>query len=215
VTTLLKKQEVDHHVLKLIVGVVAIGLATITAAFSSAPIDSISASYHQGGWARDFFVGCLFAVSAFMLAYNGYSVREMIFSKIAAVAALGVALFPCGCDGHPELIPYLHYISAGVMFAVLAVFCVLFRQRAIAKGTPQGRARALIYSMCGLTIVAVILVLAGDHLAGGVIRSRFARLVFHGEGIGLTAFGISWLLASRTIPFVTASNERISLLPNT
>ena len=153
-TTLLKKQEVDHHVLKLIVGVIAIGLATITAAFSTTPIDSISASYHQGGWARDFLVGCLFAVSAFMLAYNGYSLREMVFSKIAAVAALGVALFPCGCNGHAELVPYLHYISAGVMFAVLAAFCALFRQRAMAKGTPQGRARALIYTACGLTIAA-------------------------------------------------------------
>ena len=43
------KPEIDYHVLRLIVAVIALTLASLTAFFSSAPIESISASYYEGG----------------------------------------------------------------------------------------------------------------------------------------------------------------------
>ena len=90
--------------MKLIVGVIAMSLAFLTNFFASSNILSISAAYHEGGWSQNFFVGFLFAISAFLLAYNGESRSEMILSKVAAVAALGVALFPCECDARDQVI---------------------------------------------------------------------------------------------------------------
>ena len=208
-----KPDEIDHHVLKLIVGLIALTLANLTALFSSGPIQSISASYYEGGWARDFFVGFLFAISSFLFAYNGVSSFEMLLSKIAAVAALGVALFPCRCGEHDEAIPYVHYISATVMFIVLACLCGVFFKRARSKGHREARWRCYLYAVCGITIVIVIAVLAIDHFTGEPIGSKVPGLTFYGERAGLVAFGISWLVASRVLPVITASGERISILP--
>ena len=139
-----QRTEIDHHTMKLIVGLVAISLATLTSFFADTPIQSISASYYEEGWSRNIFVGFLFAISAFLLAYNGRSSTEMVLSKVAAVAAMGVAMFPCKCGDHLEIISHVHGISAGVMFAILAVFCYKFYQRAMGKGHMQAKWRAAI-----------------------------------------------------------------------
>jgi peptidoglycan biosynthesis protein MviN/MurJ (putative lipid II flippase) len=137
----------------------------------------------------------------------------MLLSKVAALAALGVALFPCGCGTHEEIVPYVHYISAAAMFIVLACLCGIFFKRARLKGHREAKWRSYIYAVCGITIVIVIAVLAIDHFAGDPISSRIPRLTFYGERAGLVAFGISWLVASRALPFITAPRERVSVLP--
>ena len=197
------KTEIDHYTIKLIVGLIAISLAALTSVFSENAIESISASYHEGGWARDIFVGFLFAISAFLLAYNGRSTTQMRLSKVAAFAAMGIAMFPCKCEYHPEIIPYVHGISAAVMFLVLAFFCYTFYFRALEKNTIPGKWRAAVYAICGIIIVASILILAVDHLFDGAIRSRIVRLTFYGESAGLVAFGIAWLVASRVLPIIS------------
>jgi hypothetical protein len=208
-----KPQEIDHHVLKLIVGVIALTLPVLTASFSTHYIQSISESYYEEGWARDFFVGFLFAISSFLFAYNGDSSPEMLFSKVAALAALGVALFPCGCGRSEGVISCVHYTSAAAMFIVLACLCYIFFERARSKSRREARWRSCVYATCGITIVIAIVVLALDHFTGESIGAKIPRLTFYCEGAALVAFGISWLVASRTIPLITAPEERISLLP--
>lgn len=208
-----KQHEIDHHVLKLIVGVIALSLASITEFLSTNSIDSISASYHEGGWARDFLVGCLFAISAFLFAYNGEEAAEMVLSKIAGVAALGVALFPCRCGVHDEILPYVHYAAAAVMFVVLACLCWFFYKRARAKGHREAKWRSWVYAACGIAIMLVVAVLGLDFFTGEALSAKCDRLVFYGERAGLVAFGISWLVASRVLPVITAKGERVSLLP--
>lgn len=205
--------EIDHHTIKLIIGIIAISLATLTSFFSDTPLQSISASYYEDGWPRNIFVGFLFSITAFLLAYNGRSTWEMVLSKIAAVAAMGVAMFPCQCGNHPEIIPNVHGISAAVMFMMLAGFCYIFFQRAYAKGHAQAKFRAYIYALCGGTIIISILIIAMDHLLGGIISSKISRLTFFGEAAGLIAFGIAWLSASRILPLITSKEERLSLSP--
>ena len=205
--------EIDHHTIKLIIGVIAISLATLTSFFSETPIQSISASYHEDGWSRNIFVGFLFAISAFLLAYNGRSTPEMVLSKIAALAAMGVAMFPCQCGSHLEIIPYVHGISTAVMFLILAGFCYIFFRRAYAKGHAQARFRAYIYALCGSTIITSILIIATDNLLGGIISSKISRLTFFAEAAGLIAFGIAWLSASRILPLITSKEERLPLSP--
>jgi len=203
--------EIDEHTGKLIIGLIAIFLANLTSLFSETPLQSISASYHEGGWSRDIFVGSLFAIFAFLLAYNGRSTHQMVLSKIAAFAAIGVAMFPCNCGSHAEIIPYVHGTSAAVMFLILAIFCYLFFRRAWDKGHMQARFRAYIYAICGITIAASILIISIDNFSGGIISTRISRLTFYGERAGLIAFGIAWLSASRFLPLLTRKEERFSL----
>lgn len=208
-----KLKEIDDHVLKLIVGLVALSLGNLTAWLSHTLIGSISAAYYEDGWARDFFVGFLFAISAFLFAYNGEGIGEMILSKIAALAGLAVALFPCRCGQPNDITTYVHYTSAAIMFAVLAGFCTIFYKRARAKGHREAMWRSYIYATCAIVIVLVIAVLGIDNFSGQHLGNKFPRLTFYGEWIGLVAFGTSWLVASRVIPFITAPHERISVLP--
>jgi len=99
------------------------------------------------------------------------------------------------------------------MFGVLAGFCIIFYKRALAKRGSQAKVRACIYVTCSITIMLVILVLGIDHFIGDHLRFKLPRLTFYGEATGLVAFGVSWLVASRVIPVITAPHERISLLP--
>lgn len=205
-----KREEIDHRTIKLIVGLIAISLASLTSLFASTPISSISDSYYEVGWSQTIFIGFLFAIAAFLLAYNGESRSEMLLSKLAAVAALGVALFPCGCGTHAEFIPHVHAISAATMFLILAYFCYMFFRRAKDKGHPQAKARAGIYAVCGIAILLAILALAMDNLFPQSLSAHIPRLRFYGEATGLVAFGISWLTASRVLPGITRKDERFS-----
>ena len=209
-----KREEIDHRTMKLMVGVVALSLAGLTSAFATSSITSISASYYEEGWSQIVFIGFLFAIAAFLLAYNGLTSGEMVLSKIAAAAALCVALFPCTCDGHSELVPYIHGASAATMFFVLTYFCYCFYRRALAKGHTEAKLRAVIYAACGVAILVAIVTLAFDNLSGGTLTSHFSRFVFYGEATGLIAFGTSWLTASRTLPVITRQDERFSPLRN-
>ncbi len=207
-----EREEIDHRTIKLLVGVIALSLASLTSFFAGTSITSISASYYEGGWSQSIFVGFLFAIAAFLLAYNGLSTREMVLSKVAAVAALGVALFPCSCDNRDEIVPYVHSLSAAAMFLILAYFCYLFYQRALEKGYPQAKARGIIYAVCGIVMLASIVVLAIDAFSDGSLSAKVTRLTFYGERAALIAFGISWLTASRVIPVLTREDERFNPL---
>jgi len=66
-----KNREIDHRTLKLLVGLMALSLPFFTSLLAKNPITSISASYYEGGWSQSIFIGFLFAISAFLLAYNG------------------------------------------------------------------------------------------------------------------------------------------------
>lgn len=201
------KQEIDPRTLKAIVGLIALLLASLTNYFSPTPLRSISESYHVGGWPESFFVGSLFAIAAFLVAYNGRSKPEFVTGKIAAFAALGVALFPCKCDVYVELVPHVHALSAAVMFLILAFFCWGFLRRAWAKGHVQAKLRAGIYVICLLGILGSIALLAIDNFTGGSISAHMPRLTFYGEATGLVAFGVSWLTSSRVVPLITRRDE--------
>lgn len=207
-----RRPEIDHRTIKLIVGLVAVSFAALTSFFAKSALTSISASYYEGGWSQSIFIGFLFAIAAFLSAYNGRSRSEMVLSKMASIAALCVALFPCACDGHVVLVPYIHYIAAAIMFLVLADFCYGFYRRAKSKGHTEADRRAVLYAACGVTIVLSIAVLTYNGLAGGALQAQIPRLTFYGEAVGLIAFGTSWLAASKVLPVLARADERFSPL---
>lgn len=209
-----KRPEIDHRTIKLLVGVIAISLAPLTGALTNDSIKSISAAYHLGGWAQNVFVGLLFAVSALMLGFNGETKAQMLMSKAAAVAGFGIALFPCDCDQGGGIAAQIHDACSVVMFGILTYFCYAFYWLAKKKVPEHPRAviRARIYAVCGVAILAAIVVLAIDKFTDKALQAIVPRLVFYGEGAGLLAFGISWLTASRTVPVITGEEERFSPL---
>jgi hypothetical protein len=145
-----------------------------------------------------------------MASYNGFSRKEMILSKVTAIAALGVAMFPCECGSHDEVIPKVHAISAAVMFFILAVQCQIFYRRAKSKGLKNADRRANVYAVCGVVILLSIGVLLTDYFLSGGLIKQIPRLTFYCEKLGLMAFGIAWLAASHILPGITDPQERWS-----
>ena len=199
-----RRPEIDEYAIKFIVGVIALSLPWIEIGLTKGSITSISASFWESDpWPRNFLVGFLFAIAAFLLAYNGKCEVEMWLAKIASLAALGVAMFPCGCDvPSREIIPHVHTISAAVMFVVLAAFCYIFMRRARAKGHREARWRARIYLGCATGMIASFVLFAIHEI------SADDALIFWGETIGLMSFGLSWLTASRMVRVITRPQER-------
>jgi len=216
--------DINQSTLKLLVGVIALTLAAVCNFFSQTSIDSISAAYFEGGLARDIFVGSLFAVSAFLVAYNGAGIWELCLSKIGAFAAAGVALFPCHCvqtiSNDPVVLwkllsvqadamsrmSELHYIAAAALFLVLAEFCRIFYGRAKRKGHAEARIRMGIYTACGLVMIASLIFLSVGKFFH--FYQLIPNAVYLGEQAGLMAFGLSWLTASKVVPGLATSYER-------
>lgn len=206
-----KFPEINYHTIKLIVGFIALSLAALTNALTEVPLQSISASYHEGELSRNIFVGSLFAISAFLLAYNGKSALQMVLSKIASIAAIGVAMFPCKCGNHPEVIPGVHYISAAIMFSILATFCFIFLKDAYKKGHLQAQIRAAVYAISGVVMIAAMMIMFVDYLLDDDLSGYIERLTFYCEASALIAFGIAWLFSSLTLPLITTRGERFSI----
>jgi hypothetical protein len=211
-----RRQEIDGYAIKLLIGWSAIALPLIELTLSGLldkPLESLSASYTLGYSPRDIFVGFLFAIGAFMLAYNGDSKLQMRLAKYGSAASFAVALFPCKCtDGAYETVPYLHLGGTVVLFLVLIRFCWIFHKRAAAKyrkdRNEKARRRRDIYRLClGLMAISVLFfairVIGDEHVS--------PRWTLAGEVTGLFGFGIAWLTASRMFKSIAEGYEKRNL----
>ena len=204
-----RKPEVDERLIKLLVGLIAIFLPVLVCWLSwPEALGSISAAYWVPEWPRTIFIGFLFAIGGFLLAYDGRTTAERIAAKIAAVAALLIALYPCQCTTHEEIVKGVHYAAAMTMYLVLAFFCWKFRKRALDKPWAQARARAWMYTVCGFALVLAILALAANFAMHNALAEQHVWFVFSWETVGLVAFGFSWLTASHSLPFFNTHAER-------
>jgi heme A synthase len=207
-----RRPEFDQYSIKLTVGVIALVLPWLEIFLTHGSVTSISEAFwsDNGPWPRTIFVGLLFAISSLMLAYNGEDELEMWLGKLGSFFAVGIAMFPCGCsDAATEIIPHVHVTCAGALFAVMGVFCVIFLRRARRKGHREALRRVAIYAACCAgTVIALGLII-------GYALTKIAVLVLYAETAGLTSFGVSWLTASRMLPFITSPAERNKLFVST
>jgi NADH:ubiquinone oxidoreductase subunit 6 (subunit J) len=160
-------------------------------------LSSISAYYYSG--AVSAFVGMLVSLAVFLFTYRPYKNKK--FSQAdrwvactAAVAALGVALFPTEAPKDVPALPWwtqatgvLHYVCAVVLFLMFAVFALwLFRLKPAGKTMPPDkRWRNRVYLTCGIVIV-VCMIWAG-------IAGLRHKPIFWPETFALIAFSVSWL----------------------
>lgn len=164
---------------------------------------SISGYYYTG--MRNVFVGSLCAIAMFMLCCRGYDRNDEISGILSAAFGLGVAFFPTAPDTcateYQTRIGVVHYIFAGLLFSILAYFClVLFKMTAKEKILTRRKVqRNLVYTICGWVIVAsMALMIVCNKLLNvkHVIGPLTPTFCF--ESTALVAFGVAWLTKGET-----------------
>lgn len=209
----------SYKAIRGLAGAVALSIPFIVTIASQEPIASISGSYYTD--ARDWFVGLLFMNAAFLFAYKGHNNTQKYLSRIAAVAAVCVALFPttqsaCEIENPdsllncaPDWVSTVHYVSAGALFSILTYFCFFIFYRSTAE-TPYKSAskpsvkrssdearRHLVYLACSVTMLACML---GLVLVAFGLFAQISNIVYYLEALALIAFGIAWTVSGKFIP---------------
>ena len=201
----------DYVTLRLLMGVMAFAIP-IVVIYLAHPIvlESISASYHTD--AQDHFVGMLFIVAAFLIAYRGRSPAQGLWSKVGAVAAVLVAICPSSTATMPDLPSGpVHYIAAAILFLILAYFCFVFWKKTHASENPFKKRRSPVYAACGIIMLTCIVAIAAANWFFGD-TAKALRITFWGEWIALWAFGVAWIVAGKSLPFLSEPSERPKLL---
>jgi hypothetical protein len=161
---------------------------------------SISDYYHTP--MRNYLVGSLFAIAAFLVCTRGYDLRDEITGYVAGGLTLIVALVPA-VNPHRSIhnrfhddLGRVHLIAAALMFLVLAYFClVLFRKTsAHTPLTRRKRHRNRVFLICGVLMVACMSVMLSLTVRSVQAVLWPTGVLFWGESLALFAFGIAWLV---------------------
>jgi hypothetical protein len=193
---------------------------------------ALSEYYYEPIVLGDFFVGCLVAIGALLMAYRGWTPKVAQLATLAGLAALVVAFVPMsgwitGCRelgidttcadpqvSYPIIGYWVHAGAAGLLFAILAFFCLfVFTKVPIddasgrAVATPAKKRRNAIYIASGLTIaIAAISIGLADQIAGPWWVQN--NMTFWAEALILAAFGVSWLVQGRAIAPLSDPRDR-------
>lgn len=161
--------------------------------------------YYDNTAGGDILVGVLFALSFFLFAYKGPEPVDNKIANIGSVMAMGVALFPTTVKGW---VHYAHFVFAIGLFTVFIIFSIyLFRKTKKNKApTREKRQRNKLYLACGWIMIGCIAALAVSMFFFEAACEKYS-LVFWGEAIALTAFGISWLTKAEWL-YLVDHNEK-------
>ncbi len=150
---------------------------------------------------RDYLVGSLCAIAAFLACSRGYDVQDEILGYLAGAFTFGVAFFPSFDPRGVRLTPldvpygYIHTVFAALMFLVLAYFCIFLFRRSTPDSqlTRRKRHRNRIYGACGLVIVVCLFLIVALTLGASLDHRRPSPALFWCESLALAAFGVAWL----------------------
>lgn len=194
--------SVDVKTLRRVVGILGVGLPLVMAIWGFVILGGIellpSISAYYDLRTRDGFVGILFVVGWFLLAYKGYEPTDDRAGDVACVCAVGTALFPHNGSG---LQNEIHFAAAAGMFLTLAFFALCLFTKTGGDMTPEKKRRNVVYRVCGwaiLVCVAVMGILAIPGVIDGSVKTE-SRIVFWLEAAALTAFGVSWFVKGETL----------------
>jgi hypothetical protein len=150
---------------------------------------------------RNYLVGSLCAIAAFLACSRGYDYDDEIMGYLASIFTFGVALFPSVNPRRPTYTPvqvqigFIHTGFAAMMFLALAYFCIfLFRRSSPEKPfTRRKRHRNAIYGACGLLIIVCMVTMVSLTVGAMIRERRPSPLLFWCESLALMAFGVAWL----------------------
>lgn len=221
----------DYRALRLLIGFIAFSLPLAVCIFTVEELSSISASYYTSS--RDAFVGMLTIVGALMFAYKGNPIAEKPkirlseaqASKIASITALLVAFFPTEPGEnetfitpivpYSDLTPIIHYIAAGILFSILAYFCLFVFRKDIKDKGGKKSLRSKIYFACGWGIVISIVTLVVCRFIFKIEVTPVIGLpiTLVGEWIALWLFGTAWIISGKWNRLIADKDEILRLLP--
>lgn len=202
----------SYYTMRRMVGLIALALpfalaagSILTTLFASGHLPhpllerSISDYYYTP--MRDYYVGSLSAIAAFLACSRGYDLHDEVTGYLAAAFVLGVACCP---SFNPRGIHYtrldfafgiIHTVFAALMYLMLAYICIfLFRKSSAKKPfTHRKRDRNRIYVASGLIMVACMVAMVGLTIRSVVERRHPSPWLFWCEALALGAFGVAWL----------------------
>ena len=166
---------------------------------------SLSAYYYTG--MENVFVGTLCAIGVFLFSYRGYSKKDNIAANVAAVCAIGTALFPTApienSTAIANAVSKAHFAFAAIYFLTLAYFSLFLfvKSDPAVPPTPRKRQRNAVYRACGYTMIGAIVLIAllgvlPDSIADPI---ETVNPVFWLESVAIIAFGISWFVKGEGI----------------
>jgi hypothetical protein len=170
---------------------------------------------------RSVFVGTFWALGIFLVAYNGYDLRDRVITNLAGLSAIGIATFPttpptsflaaqrgkCGplvpvtytSSPHQMLIGYGHQASLFVLISMLLVMALQFRKgdRAPSVKTEEEMKRKRRNNRCYLGS-AIGIAIGG---VGAIVQNFLTSPVkaqttwlFWAEMIAILSFGVAWFV---------------------
>jgi hypothetical protein len=182
------------------IGLIGIGLPVVLIVGNlfwppAAVLASISGYFYSP--LRGVFVGSLCAVGVFLLSYRGIGLVDDLISNVAAVAAVGVALFPTTPPGPrspaQQHIGIVHVVCAATFFCMLALFCLVRFPKPDGPGTVDGHthARAVVYYVTGGLILLCLLLVVVTGLLPGTEPAHPLLIL---ETVAIFSFGVSWFV---------------------
>jgi len=178
---------------------------------------SISAFYGAyGGAMRDWFVGSLSAIGAFLILYKGFSFKEDMALNVAGVSAILIAMIPCDCwSGAAPPENWLHTVFAVLFFGSMAYVCFTCALQTIdllpEKNQPRFR-RA--YFWIGVALVAspgtaLVLDTFLHPIQQALQTTRGSGFVFAFEAVGVWVFALYWFTKTQEYQISSAEYEAL------
>lgn len=204
-------QVISYLTLRKVVGWIGILLPAfvivVDQVFGEAELKgSVSAYYHTV--ARDYFVAGMCATALFLVAYVGRDRLDNWSATIAGICAFGVAFVPTTPEeptDQEKIIGVIHVIFAGSMFlalAVIAIFVLTRRTTAQPADRERQRRRDKISRVCGAVMGVCMLLIAVGWILGDNNPAKDQQPVLWLEAIATMAFGVSWLVKGRGLPWL-------------
>ncbi len=193
------QQVISYFRLRHLIGMLGIALPLLMVLFNylaqkNWTIEFSISDYYDNGSAGYVFVGVLFVLGFFLLAYKGYEKVDGRAADVGCVAALGVALFPTTSKIYT--VHVMHFVFALLLFSTFIFFSLyLFRKTSGVKTvTRQKVYRNRVYVTCGIIMIVCIIGIALASLGlMGAAAAKY-KIVFWLEAIALSAFGFSWIV---------------------
>ncbi|MFI6027613.1 DUF998 domain-containing protein [Amycolatopsis magusensis] len=162
--------------------------------------ESISGYYHTV--MRGVFVGSMCAVGTFLLSYRGHDRLDDLCGNVAAVAAIGVGLFPVAAGPDPSatarLVETVHVVCAAVFFVTLSVFCLFMFTRSTGAPTRRKCSRNRVYRVCGGVMLVCLALIALEGLWLADLLAPLKPVLWLESG-AIFAFGVAWLVKGETL----------------
>jgi hypothetical protein len=191
---------VSYRTLRRVVGLLGVSLPIVLAVWGFALEHRVaflpSISDYYALRTRDVLVGVLFTIAWFLFTYRGYDRRDEIAGNLACVFALGVALFP---NVGPWASPAIHFVSAALLFLVLAYFSLFLFTQSAPVCTHGKVMRNRVYRTCGVAMLVSIVGIALSKAFVSRATLDHWPIIFAFETIALWAFGYSWFVKGDTV----------------